>query len=106
MRSSSAIPCFHEINELYAAAGFGRISASPDCDVIAFKADPRKRGSSTRMGPHRRGFFQFTYLISANGGDDTLLAAAPEQVLTGIDYLRPNFEQQHGYTLLFKSSVV
>jgi hypothetical protein len=42
-------------------------------------------------------------LLSGNSANDVVLAAAPEH---GSKYLRPHFEGQHGYTLLFKSSLL
>ncbi|MES2694589.1 MAG: AraC family transcriptional regulator [Verrucomicrobiota bacterium] len=106
MTSSSAIPCFREIPELYAAAGLDRAPRLPDFDAIALKTHSQRKAGENAIGPHRRGFYQFTYLLSDDRGRDVILAAAPDQVLSHSEYLRPTFEGQRGYTLLFKSTVL
>lgn len=107
MTSSSALPSFQEIRDLYVAAQLRRAPLSLDIDVLTLSGEAsRSSALLSTVGAHRRGFFQFTYLISDEPRGDMLLAAGPAQVLTSTDYLRPRFAKQRGYTLLFKSGVL
>lgn len=106
MISNSTIPLFREIPDLYAAARLQRSPRSTGIDVLALKAEPAARPAAHTIGPHRRGFFQLTYLLCDDGGRDALLASSPEQVLNSADYLRATLEHQHGFTLLFKAEAL
>jgi len=106
MLSSSAIPVFREIADLYAAAGIDRKVPSGTFDLLPLHAGNDFRMALHAVGHHRRGFFQLTYLISNDGAHDVLLASSPDQVLNSGNYLHAAIEGQHGFTLLFKAGVL
>jgi AraC-like DNA-binding protein len=102
MKTASAIPLVSEINDLHAAAGSALRSDLPAIHVFAhdpLSAPAEKRG----LRHHRRGFFQVTYATADAGGaeHDLLFAAAPEHVLTGLE-----FAAQRGFTAYFKTELL
>lgn len=102
MKPAGSIPFFAEIDALHAAAGSPRRTDLPSFHVFAHE-QLRTPASVHHLRHHRRGFFQITYARAVTDGAnaDLLFAAAPEHVLTGLE-----FADRPGFTFYFKPDVL